>query len=107
MIHAAFGLVMIVFDVIGAWLKHDLGAADYRIVRVVFFSAFATWAAFAIARTASALIHGLSRLVIVRIPHGAFRLLCKIVRDVENGVGRFARLYHEWQAARKRQRPSL
>ncbi len=102
MIHAVFQLLIVGFDVVGACLKHDLGAADYRIVRVVFFSAFAAWAALTLARTAMDLAHGILRLVTVSIPRGAFRLLCRVGREIDAACTRFEQQCRGWLAARKR-----
>ena len=102
MLHEILQLGMIGFDVLGAWLRHDLGAADYRIVRVVFFSSFAAWTAFWISRTTLDLTHGLMRLVMIRVPLAAFRTGSEIVRSSENWLDRILRTFRDWQTERQR-----
>lgn len=102
MIQTALQLGMIGFDIIRAWLKHDLGAADYRIVRVVFFSALAAWAAFWIARTTMGLAYGTMRLIMLRIPQGILALSSNVARDIEASLGRISQEYREWVATKKR-----
>ena len=102
MIHALFDLISIGFDVIAAWLKQDLGAADYRIVRLLFFSAFGAWVAFTLARVATGMAHGILRLVTYRIPRTAFQLFCRVGRLLEAACVRFEPQCREWLAAKKR-----
>ena len=101
MIHALFDLLGIVVDVAAVWLKQDLGAADYRTVRLVFFSTFAAWVAFAMARTGTGVTHGILRLVTYRFPRCAFRLLCRVGQELGATCARFEQQYRGWLAAIK------
>ena len=102
MIHATFDLVAILFDVVGSWLKHDLGAADYRIVRLVFFSAFATWTALELVRAVSGLAHSTAHLVMVSIPASLYRMAGQAGRSIENAYAQFEQQCRGWLASRKR-----
>lgn len=102
MIHALFDLLGIVVDIAAVWLKQDLGAADYRIVRLVFFSAIGAWTALELVRAATGVTHGILRLVTHHIPHGAFRLLCRVGRGLNAAHVRFEQQYQVRLAARKR-----
>ena len=102
MLRELLQLGMIGFDVLGAWLKHDLGAADYRIVRVVFFSSFAAWTAFWISRTTRDLLFGVARLVTIRAPFAAFRAATAIGQTIERWLGGILQSFREWHTNRQR-----
>ena len=68
MIHDMIQLVVAVFEVLGSWLRHEIGTADYRIVRIVFFSTLAAWLALDLAKTVARFIHLIRRLMIYYIP---------------------------------------
>ena len=101
MIHALFDLLGIVVDVAAVWLKQDLGAADYRIVRLVFFSALGAWIALELVRSASRLAHYTAHLVTVSIPAGLYRMAGQVGRTIENICDRFEQQYRGWLATRK------
>jgi hypothetical protein len=102
MIHALFDLLGVVVDVAAVWLKQDLGAADYRIVRLVFFSALGAWIALELVRATSRVAHIATHLVTVNVPAGLYRMAGQVGRAIESACDRFEQQYRGWLATRKR-----
>ena len=63
MLHNIVQIVSDIYGLAGTYLRHELGTSDYRIVRLVFFSAMAAWSVFAIPKVASSIIYVVCRLI--------------------------------------------
>lgn len=68
MIRDLFQLGVIGFEVVGAWVRSEMGAADYRIVRLVFVSVLAACGAFGLVKIAAGFLNVFCRLVIYYVP---------------------------------------
>ncbi|MGK5083485.1 hypothetical protein WDW37_09285 [Bdellovibrionota bacterium FG-1] len=68
MIHAIVSFVILFFELLGAWVRHELGAADYRIVRLVFFSSFAALFALHVRNIALHILNRFARMVVFYTP---------------------------------------
>ncbi|MGK5087919.1 hypothetical protein WDW86_10205 [Bdellovibrionota bacterium FG-2] len=63
MIDAIASSIIGLFEFARTWIRHELGAADYRIFRLVFFSTFAVLLAFDLARTANTFALAIGRMI--------------------------------------------
>ena len=68
MIHAIVSFIVMFFEVLGAWLKSEIGAADYHIVRLVFFCTFAALFALHLRNGVWGIMYRTARVVVFYTP---------------------------------------
>lgn len=74
---------------VGQIMKPVVGSADYRIVRVAFFSALAVWSAFGLASFTRDTTLGLLRITFIKTPIGIFGLLQRLRPEIDKQVNQF------------------
>lgn len=92
---------------VGQIMRPAIGSADYKIVRLVFFSALAAWSAFGLACFMRDTTFGLVRLTFIRVPVGAFRLAQRLGPEVGKMVDQIKSYRVSWPLGSRKQNQVL